>query len=93
MLFATRSNFDAETALKQLEERIDAKFDLAKATQLQYLVSMEDVLDKLDHVVKRHHKRRQREPDPPDSAQVEIVDEDPVTTRVRGRRNARGLSA
>lgn len=92
MLFASRSNFNAETAVRQLEERIDAKFEMAKATQLQYLVSMEDVLDKLDHVVKRHNKRRQREPDPPDSV-PEAAEDDPVSIRVAERRQNRGISA
>lgn len=92
MFFASRSTFDAKTAIEQLEERVNQKFELAKATQLQYLVSMEDVLDKLDHVVKRHNKRKQREEVPTDSLPLG-PELDETSRRVLERRSSRGIPA
>lgn len=92
MFNAFRSKFDAETAIKQLRDEMETKFRLVKSEWIQYLTSIEDVHDKLDHIVKRHDKRQQRAKPPPDSAEVEL-DPDPVSSRVAERRQYRGISS
>jgi two-component sensor histidine kinase len=78
MIFASRSNFDAETALRRLEDRVntiqqavdllrdstDTRIVNLQSEWRQYLAAMEDTLDKLDHISKRQAKRRTRQKDP-----------------------------
>ena len=92
MFNAFRSNKCTETDLKRLEDRIDSKIELVKTEWRQYLVSIEDVHDKIDHIVKRRDKRRQRAEHTPDTPEQE-PDLDPVSTRVAERRQHRGVSA
>lgn len=80
-----------ETALRQLEERLESKIALVKTEWMQYLVSIEDVHDKIDHIVKRHAKRKSRELPPPDSVPEPTEGLDEVSLRVAERRN-RGVS-
>lgn len=110
MLFASRSNFDAETALRRLEDRVntlDTNLSLlqeltdTRIVNLQsewrtHLAEVADVHDKMDHIVKRHGKRRAREK--PTEGDPEVGPEempkpspDPVTERVLARRNRDGI--
>jgi hypothetical protein len=92
MYIAFGSKNQAETAIRQLEERFEQQFTLLRAEVVQYVVTIEDVLDKIDHITKRHRKRRQREDPPPDS-EPEVPELDEISARVLERRTNRGVSA
>lgn len=75
-----------ETAMRLLEERLNSRLALVKTEWQQYLVSIEDVHDKIDHIVKRHAKRKSREVPPPDSVLENADGLDEVSRRVAERR-------
>lgn len=92
MLFASRSNFDAETELRRLREDLDTRLENLRSEWRQFRLEVEDTLDKIDHITKRNRKRQSRESPPPDSAPEE-PEVDQISARVRERRMARGISA
>jgi len=78
MLFASRSNFDAETELRRLEDAVntlrnhidqltsnlDTRIVNLQSEWRQHLAETADLLDRFDHIEKRRAKRRSREKAP-----------------------------
>lgn len=87
MLFAKCKNCATRTELRQLRDELETQLRNLKSEWLQHLTSMEDVYDKIDHVVKRHEKRRQRAQPAPEPEPQPEVQLDPVSQRVLERRN------
>ncbi len=85
MIFASKAPEVTQTDLRQLEDRMDSRIAIAKNEWASYLVSIEDVLDKIDHIVKRHGKRKKRDDPVLDSAETE-PEIDLVSKRVASRR-------
>lgn len=75
MLFASRSNFDAETevrrvvdalntlegAVEALRSSMDTRIVNLQSEWRQHLAETADLLDRFDHISKRQQKRRSRE--------------------------------
>lgn len=92
MYIAFGSKNHAETAIKRLEDDLNSKINNLRTEWMQYLVSIEDVRDKIDHLTKRNRKRSVREDTTQDSVPEE-PEVDEISRRVAERRRSRGLSA
>lgn len=110
MLFASGSKNQAETDLGRLEDRVniqerdlvllrdslESRIVNLTSEWRQYQAELADLLDKIDHITKRHRKRQIRDAetdaDPVEEAEpAQLSLQDATTERVLARRQNRGI--
>ncbi len=97
---SSRHNADSIKTLQRelllLQSSTDTLIENLRSEWRQYLASIEDERDKMEHIVKRHAKRRSRakaeEVDQPvDNQDTVAPAQDPTTAKVMARRNKHAI--